>query len=1802
MLVTVWPAHAQYESQYKRGTPPQFAAGEGPLSSYISPDIGVVSLVNGGLNFKLPMGRVGGRGFSFPILLTYNSKVWSARKENEVSLSDFQEHPIVLANYRGFFVEPILNGSIELSAGWAVGVAPSLRATGMGIGRCLAKSTLPPYDFFSCGYRHALTKLTVVMPDGAEIQLRDDQSDGAPLPAQPVPGLPAYNAIDGYRGRRWHATDGSGAIFISDYDNAVARGHLAGVFITAGGMRYRFNDIGTPDPNLSADSIMKSVRCVSITDRHGNVITINYPNGDQTVINQIDIIDQLGRMTRLQKNVPDPENPSTNLALLVTLPGYQGQARYYKIKTGVMNQNYRSDINPVLPVIVGEHDPEGNRFAYPGPHTTLFDESHGRFQVRIDNYSIVTELVLPDSRSLKFKYNEFGEVAEAQMPTGGKVQYDYAYAGFLPSGVSRQIEVSVRYFRMNLYKIDRSVVARRTYADGVTLESAWSYNYTSTPGAVEVRATSAGGQLLLWQRHYFMSGGRDIFEDRESGELDGVISGTGYVAWTKGLENRTETLDASGAVIYTEQEIWAQRAPLDWSAVTPYADQQQPENDNRLIQSIKTLENGSAAKVEYNYDRYNNPIEVKEYDFDQTSTPIRRTVTSYVGTNIAGGQLFDYVGDDSIHLLRLPKERLVYGSSGGELARTVYEYDNYGSDGNHAPLLDYGSVVGHDPNFGSNRPARGNVTAVGRWLNTNGGSFLYSYSRYDTLGNVIAIKDPRGFVTTFSFVDDFGAGGDPGSGTGGPNGPTYSLPTLVTSPDPGNGSGAHTARSQYDFSTGLLTGFKDRNGLITKAEFNDAFNRLTKIISVKGVTNIEAQTAIYYAPQSNPYGVALSKNDVLTAIDRDALGDGILRSWTVTDGFGRTIESWTRHPQGDVKVATIYDGFGRVRQASNPHRNSETPVYTTTTYDLAGRLTSVTTPDGGAVSTAYNGNQTTVTDQAGKQRRSETDALGRLIKIIEDPAGLNYETFYSYDALGNLRLVTQGSQTRTFVYNSLSQLVSATNPESGKITYAYDENGNLKEKTDAREVKTTITYDALNRAISKVYAGLNSEGTAAANVTPPVNYFYDNYSALRPGSPSWPGTPSKGRLIGVTYGTGSDGTYYKYDAAARIVTNHQRQGTTNYVTAYTYNRAGAVTREDRGSPARRRNEMSYDEAGRLSVMGTSVYPFTGGSNLVSDISYTPFGALQSEKYGNGLMRSMGYNNRLQPTEIRLGRPGNPESVFTIYNIFGTANNVNGQDAEIALTQNNGNIARVKYSVNGALQYSQTFQYDQVNRLCYAVEHKNGEYNDASRAWYQTFNYDPFGNRGIDVENTSDNMDEANNALKLADFSAANNRITRAGFLYDSAGNLIAEPGKSYFYNAENKLVTATVAGGAVSQYFYDGNDHRVRKVAVGVATRFEYGKGGELLAEWNEANGAQIKDYFYSGGELLATTKTGATDKYEYATADHLGSPRAWTNDSGSLVPGGLHDYGPFGNELFAGVGTRTTDQGYAASAQQDGQRKQFGSKERDTETGWDYFLARYYSSMQERFTSPDLPTMDLVPANPQSMNRYAYVRNNPCRNVDPNGRCSVPSGLRGGQVGVCVEAFIATKNVPGIMGKITNAKGDNRGPDSDDFYKTSKIHVDFIVSKPFINGQGHLMSEPKVVAGVSEAGGASLQGKASAEITNVKVDDKAQTTQFTLTGSAQNGFAAANIPGAPGGTIDFKLDFTQSSEGKLSINQGTSTTKEYPTYEAYAYEVDDTGRVVVTTLFIRRESGNPDDLKKGQTPIPNSNFTGSRAIIPKKQ
>jgi RHS repeat-associated protein len=132
--------------------------------------------------------------------------------------------------------------------------------------------------------------------------------------------------------------------------------------------------------------------------------------------------------------------------------------------------------------------------------------------------------------------------------------------------------------------------------------------------------------------------------------------------------------------------------------------------------------------------------------------------------------------------------------------------------------------------------------------------------------------------------------------------------------------------------------------------------------------------------------------------------------------------------------------------------------------------------------------------------------------------------------------------------------------------------------------------------------------------------------------------------------------------------------------------------------------------------------------------------------------------------------------------------------------------------------------------------------------------------------------------------------------------------------------------------------------------------------------------------EVEAWTTAGsasATANINWLVADQLGTPRMVFDKTGSLAGTKRHDYLPFGEELVAGQAARTTALGYVA----DTVRQKFTQKERDIETGLDYFGARYYASTQGRFITADSWAGKVV--NPQSLNRYSYVVNNPLKYVD---------------------------------------------------------------------------------------------------------------------------------------------------------------------------------------------------------------------------
>jgi len=120
-----------------------------------------------------------------------------------------------------------------------------------------------------------------------------------------------------------------------------------------------------------------------------------------------------------------------------------------------------------------------------------------------------------------------------------------------------------------------------------------------------------------------------------------------------------------------------------------------------------------------------------------------------------------------------------------------------------------------------------------------------------------------------------------------------------------------------------------------------------------------------------------------------------------------------------------------------------------------------------------------------------------------------------------------------------------------------------------------------------------------------------------------------------------------------------------------------------------------------------------------------------------------------------------------------------------------------------------------------------------------------------------------------------------------------------------------------------------------------------------------------------------------YMHTDGIGSVRMLTNESGQILA--RYDYLPFGELCTTACGNSTST----------ATTRQFAGKERDAETGLDYFGGRYLASLGGRFTTVD-PVLDVEGAltAPQQWNRYAYVYNNPFRFIDPDGRQGIESAI----------------------------------------------------------------------------------------------------------------------------------------------------------------------------------------------------------------
>ena len=761
----------------------------------------------------------------------------------------------------------------------------------------------------------------------------------------------------------------------------------------------------------------------------------------------------------------------------------------------------------------------------------------------------------------------------------------------------------------------------------------------------------------------------------------------------------------------------------------------------------------------------------------------------------------------------------------------------------------------------------------------------------------------------------------------------------------------------------------------------DPQNRLLAVIEPDGFTNRTAFNAI------NKIAFTTNKLGVVAQYDYDALGlltnivfalgtSAQANEQSYYDAEGRRTNSVDRAGRSTVFT---YDGVGRVRRTTFPDN-----TYTENQYDTGGRLFATIQgprPPGGAAlpppgfTTRFeydvagrrtaiinalsqtnrygydnNGNQTIAVDALNRTNRYDFDRLNRQGKVTFPDT--TFEA-YGYDGLGRRIAVTnQANIVARFGYDSLARLTGVTNNwgtgASNWVTYAYDEVGNQTNQVDALGRMTLFEYDAVGRRSRSIQPGGQSEGfgyDAAGNLTRHTNFnlvvITNQHDALnRLTNKSSAGSYN----IAVSYtATGqrqtladSSGNYtFTYDTRDRLATQSGPAGTL----VYSYDDFGRLksTASTRASGAS--VTFTYDALNRLSnvvdaVAGTTTYGFDTVGNL------------QTLRYPNALTNSYQYDSLNRLTNLT-GKSSSGTTASFFYKLAAAGNRTN-------LSEN----------INGSSR-TLAWAYDGLYRLT------NEVLSGASPTGTNSYRYDTVGNQT--------NRTVVATGLTNQSFTFNTNDWLISD-VYDSNGSTRTNGANIYFYDVENRLTNATVAGTTVS-YTYNVDGVRVSKTIGGTTTLFlvddqNLTGHAQVVEELSVSGGStNLVKVFTHGLDLIAQRQVSGNVLNFYGY-DGNGNTRYLSGTNAAVSD--TYVYDAFGTLLTS---TGSTSNNYL-----------YNGEQYDPTLALYYLRARYLNTGTGRFWTRD--RFRGRTENPGSLHRYVYCADNPVNCSDPSGKESLGGTL----------------------------------------------------------------------------------------------------------------------------------------------------------------------------------------------------------------
>ena len=760
-----------------------------------------------------------------------------------------------------------------------------------------------------------------------------------------------------------------------------------------------------------------------------------------------------------------------------------------------------------------------------------------------------------------------------------------------------------------------------------------------------------------------------------------------------------------------------------------------------------------------------------------------------------------------------------------------------------------------------------------------------------------------------------------------------------------------STRYSYD-GAGNRIAETDGRGFTAKSAY-DALNRLETL------TDPQGNTLTYtYDLAGNKLSEKNAKGDTVSyAYDR------LNRLKTVTDAYDRVVSGRVYDANGNVTKETDAQGYSSGSDDAGRYGT----VYT---YDLAGRLTSRTTPEAaaqGKISAKYEYNQygemTRQTDALGSSITYEYSAGGYLAKVTD---ALGAAVKYSYDKLGNKLSMTDGRGKLTrYAYTALGALKSVTNAENKAQTYRYDLEGNLALITDKNGNNTVYTYDStgnlLERRVKETGDSIGYTYDEAGNRTSMTDesgrstYSYDK----------------NGRLLEIRKGSAVQ-LSYEYDRAGNIsrVTDLKDRAV-----SYTYDRSNRMSAVASGGKT---TSYTYDENGRRTAVeyegGVSeTYTYDRDNQLVRLVNKKPGGAVLSEySYTYDLAgRQTAKTDSFGTTEytydkagrvLRAAAPGK----LTVY-AYDSAGNRVSQNETYTSQQPSG---YVDGGTGKDIQYilkKSDYAYSSANLLLRLTERLlDSEGRELARKLTK-YVYDDNGNQ---LRQSVSHILPDSTKLRPSTKGTA-----YGDELEGEIDSLIEKT--SYTYDGFNRLTdTETIKAGerTTAEYTYDGDDLRVsktvRKSGSGYkaeVTNYLYDRQNVILE--TDADGNTRASYVKG---INYISKTDGTGKDSYYLFNGHGDVVQTVDAAGSTQ--NQYEYDIWGNPVL--------------TIEASGNAIRYAGEFLDSETGLYYLRARFYDPYLGRFTTEDSYWGE--DENPLSLNLYTYCANDPVRYVDPSGHVTM--------------------------------------------------------------------------------------------------------------------------------------------------------------------------------------------------------------------